>query len=74
VLRQGGLICLLVDMVCMNSVANQILVEFINDLNKDGDAERSMVVVMWQGASMTTWKLKQLEGTLHERVRTITQE
>ncbi len=73
-LRQGGLICLLVDMVCMNSVANQILVEFINDLNKDGDAERSMVVVMWQGASMTTWKLKQLEGTLHERVRTITQE
>jgi hypothetical protein len=43
----------------MNSVVNQMLVEFINELNKAGDAERSMVVVMWQGASMTTWKLKQ---------------
>jgi hypothetical protein len=55
-------------MVCMNSAVNQMLAEFINELNEAGDAERSMVVVMWRGASMTTWKLKQKEGTLQERV------
>ncbi len=58
-LQQRGLVCLLVNMVCMNSVVNQMLVEFINNLNKAGDVERSMVVVMWQEASKTTWKLKQ---------------
>jgi hypothetical protein len=31
-------------MVCMNSVVYQMLVEFIIDLNKAEDAERSMVV------------------------------
>jgi hypothetical protein len=44
----------------MKSVVNQMLVEFINEHNEAGDAERSMEVMMWQGASMTTWKLKQI--------------
>jgi hypothetical protein len=51
-----------------------MLVEFINELNEAGDAERSMVVVMWQRASMTTWKLNQKKGTLQEIVTTTTPE
>ncbi len=36
-LRHGGLICVLDNMVCLNSVIKLMVVEFMNNLNKAGD-------------------------------------
>ncbi len=36
-LRSGGPVCLLDNMVCMNSVTKIMVIEFMNNLNKAGD-------------------------------------
>jgi hypothetical protein len=36
-LRRGGLVCVLDNMVCMNSVIKLMIVEFKHNLNKAGD-------------------------------------
>ncbi len=58
-------------MVCMNSAVNQMLIEFINATMLEMQRD---LVVMWQGVSMTAWKLKQKKRTSQKRVTKIIPE